>query len=244
MRSFHHILLLLVCNECLGFMVVPVNILQKSHGVVNIQRKWMVKGTDEVGEKKKDRPRGFGAPKPKVKKMKEMTMEEFVADDKLEQRIQSSDRFTRMREARERELDSKIARLQEQDNLVAEDPSVGAVPQKVADRMITRIAFGAGLPVFGGLAIFVGAFLYSKKYDVVVPPNLLAYATQLPFILGLMGITYGILSSSWEEEEGSALGFAEFKTNFGRIQDGLKNTRETEALRQEVEDEKRKLGRK
>ena len=50
-----------------------------------------------------------------------------------------------------------------------------------------------------GLAIFVGAFFYSKKYDVVVPPSIIAYATQVPFVLGLVGISYAILSSSWDE---------------------------------------------
>jgi len=54
--------------------------------------------------------------------------------------------------------------------------------------------------VFGGLAIFVGAFFYSKKYDVVIPPSIVAYATQAPFVLGLLGITYAILSSSWDVE--------------------------------------------
>jgi Photosynthesis affected mutant 68 len=50
-----------------------------------------------------------------------------------------------------------------------------------------------------GLAIFVGAFFYSKKYDVVVPPSIIAYATQVPFVLGLMGISYAIISTSWDE---------------------------------------------
>ena len=45
-----------------------------------------------------------------------------------------------------------------------------------------------GVPVFGGLAIFVAAFFYSKKYDVVVPPSIIAYATQAPFVLGLMDL--------------------------------------------------------
>jgi hypothetical protein len=49
---------------------------------------------------------------------------------------------------------------------------------------LTFIFFLVGIPVFGGLAIFVAAFFYSKKYDVVVPPTIIAYATQVPFILG------------------------------------------------------------
>jgi hypothetical protein len=53
------------------------------------------------------------------------------------------------------------------------DPSVGAVPELVADRMIGRIIAFFGVPVFGGLAIFVGAFFYSKKFDLVVPPSII-----------------------------------------------------------------------
>jgi len=66
--------------------------------------------------------------------------------------------------------------------------------------MLNRMIVFFGVPVFGGLAIFVGAFFYSKKYDLVVPPSIIAYATQAPFVLGLVGITYSILSSSWDPE--------------------------------------------
>lgn len=62
---------------------------------------------------------------------------------------------------------------------------------------LQKVAF-FGIPVFGGLSIFVGAFFYFKKYDVVVPPTIIAYATQVPFVLGLVGISYAILSSSWD----------------------------------------------
>lgn len=99
---------------------------------------------------------------------------------------------------REDILNEKIKRLQAEDELIASDPSVGAVPELVADRMIRRIAVFFGVPVFGGLSIFVGAFFYSKKYDATLPPVIVAYATQLPFVIGLLGITYGILSSSWD----------------------------------------------
>jgi hypothetical protein len=88
------------------------------------------------------------------------------------------------RARREAELDEKIARLKEEEDLIATDTSVGAVPELVANRMIGRIIAFFGIPVFGGLAIFVGAFFYSKKYDLVVPPSIIAYATQVPFVLG------------------------------------------------------------
>ena len=52
--------------------------------------------------------------------------------------------------------------------------------------------------MFGGLGLFVAFFFMSKKYDIVVPPAVVAYATQVPFLLGLVGISYAILSSSWD----------------------------------------------
>ena len=170
---------------------------------------------------------------------------QVIQDPKVDKAIQASGRFTRMRENREKELDEKIAMLKEEDDLIATDPSVGAVPQIVADRMITRIATFFGVPVFGGLLLFGVSLYVSKTSDFVIPPNLLAYATQAPFVLGLIGITYGILSASWEpDNEGSMLGIEEFKTNYNRIQEGLQRTRDTAALREEIEEEKRKLGRK
>jgi hypothetical protein len=186
------------------------------------------------------RPRGFGKPKVKPEQVRKKTAE----DKNLESAIENSSRFTRIRKVREKELDDKIARLEEQDRLLAEDPSVGAVPQIVADRMITRIAAFFGIPVFGGLGIFVAAFFYSKANDLVVPPSIVAYGTQVPFVLGLVGITYGILSASWEDEPGSFLGFKEFQTNVRRVRDGIDNTVKTKSLREEVQREKEKLQRK
>ena len=55
---------------------------------------------------------------------------------------------------REAELDEKIRKLKEEEDLVAEDTSVGAVPELVANRMASRIAVFFGIPVFGGKHTF------------------------------------------------------------------------------------------
>ena len=162
----------------------------------------------------------------------------------LDAAIESSKLFKTTRARQEALLDEKIARLREEEEMLATDPSVGAVPEIVADRMIGRIATFFGIPVFGGLAIFVGAYFYSKQTDTVIQPNIIAYATQVPFVLGLLGITYGIMSASWEpDKEGSNLGIDEFKTNFARVKDGLKRTRETAELKDDIERDSKKLGR-
>lgn len=76
--------------------------------------------------------------------------------------------------------------------------SSGTVPDIIADRMLRRIVMFFGAPVMIGLLLFVGAFVYSQRTGEKIPATLVAYATQLPFALGLAGITWGILSSSWD----------------------------------------------
>jgi hypothetical protein len=142
-------------------------------------------------------------------------------------------------------LEEKIRALREQEFELSQDLSVGAVPEIIANRMITRIAGFFGIPVFGGLAIFVGAFFYSKKTDSIIPPYIIAYATQLPFLLGLIGISYAILSSSWDEDrDGSLLGFDELKLNIKRIQEGFGRVQDTAKLKEEIEKDIAKLGKK
>lgn len=158
--------------------------------------------------------------------------------------IKSTSMYKKARQRQEMELDEKIQKLQQQEIEQAADPSVGAVPELIANRMITRIAWFLGIPLFGGLSIFVAAFFAVKKYDISIEPSVVAYATQVPFVIGLLGISYAIISTSWDEEEGSALGMSEFKLNFSRIKDGLSRSKDTARLKEEIERESEKLGRK
>ena len=159
--------------------------------------------------------------------------------------IKSSQVYQSTTSRQELELQEKIDKLREEEELLAQDASVGAVPEIVANRMIGRIAAFFGIPVFGGLAIFVGAYFYGKSTDTVIQPSVIAYATQAPFVLGLIGITYGIMSASWEpENDGSLLGIDEFKINLQRVRDGLKRTSETAALKDDIETSKQRLNKR
>ena len=165
--------------------------------------------------------------------------------DELEKKILGTKMFQDQRTRSRLELDDKIRRLKEEEDLIASDPSVGAVPEIIANRMITRIAGFFGIPVFGGLAIFVGAFFYSKNTDTIIPPFIIAYATQFPFVIGLIGISYAILSASWDEDiEGSLLGFEEIKLNIKRIQEGFGRVQDTAKLKDEIEKDMNRLGKK
>jgi hypothetical protein len=99
-------------------------------------------------------------------------------DSDLDTLIKNTEMFKSKREYRENILQSKIEQLKQEDDLIASDPSVGAVPELVANRMLGRIITFFGIPVFGGLLIFVAAYFVSKKYDIVIPPMV-----TLPFFL-------------------------------------------------------------
>jgi len=96
----------------------------------------------------------------------------------------------------------------------AASPLASSTPQVVVDRMFRRMLVSAGAPVLLGL-LLLPAFWYARVVAKIEYPPWLVYLTQGVFFGGgLLGITYGILSTSWEpRREGSALGFEEFKAN-------------------------------
>lgn len=93
-----------------------------------------------------------------------------IESGNVDELIQSTDMFKKKRQNRIDILNENIQKLKEEEDLIATDPSVGAVPELVANRMLGRIIVFFGIPVFGGLAIFVGSFFAFKKYDISVPP--------------------------------------------------------------------------
>ncbi|KIZ07329.1 hypothetical protein MNEG_0616, partial [Monoraphidium neglectum] len=76
--------------------------------------------------------------------------------------------------------------------------------------MAKRVVSFVAAPVVGGV-VALGAFWYLKVVAKVEYPLWLAYlGSTLMFGGGLLGITYGILSTSWDpRREGTALGWTE-----------------------------------
>ncbi|KAA8495684.1 Protein PAM68, chloroplastic [Porphyridium purpureum] len=104
-------------------------------------------------------------------------------------------------------------------------PQPGAdssLPEIVANRMGKRMIVLFSVPFFTGIGGFVTVYLLSIKSDIVVLPSLVATSTLGTFGLALTGLTYGIMSASWDpDEEGSFWGFTEFKTNLLRTVEAL-----------------------
>lgn len=83
--------------------------------------------------------------------------------------------------------------------------------------MVRRVALFCGIPTCLGLASFVLNYVLIVRYGVNLPPYLTLVETLALFGAGFVGITYGVLSASWEPYPGSALGWSEFRTNLGNM---------------------------
>ncbi|HEY9812426.1 MAG TPA: PAM68 family protein [Candidatus Sericytochromatia bacterium] len=96
--------------------------------------------------------------------------------------------------------------------------SSGAVPTVVSNRMIRRVAFFSGLPTAMGMLTFIISYLIVSK-EWFNLPNVAVVIISISFFgLGVLGLSYGVLSASWDEERtGNLLGWNEFTTNLGRM---------------------------
>jgi hypothetical protein len=100
-------------------------------------------------------------------------------------------------------------------------PSSRPIPDHVARRMIRRIAVTTGLPSLLGMAVFVASYLLVSRGLADIPPVVTLLASGACFLLGLVGLSYGVLSCSWEERPGSLVGFEQFVINVGRLRQSL-----------------------
>jgi Photosynthesis affected mutant 68 len=93
-----------------------------------------------------------------------------------------------------------------------------AIPEVVSRRMIKRMVIFSGIPTGLGLSSFVVAYVLITRHIVDFPKVIVLLLTIGCFGLGVVGLSYGVLSASWEEEsEGSFWGLTEFSLNFGRM---------------------------
>ena len=92
------------------------------------------------------------------------------------------------------------------------------IPEVVSRRMLKRMIIFSGLPTFAGVATFFVSYFLLVNEVVELPPYFVLFATLGCFGLGVLGLSYGALSASWDEDRlGHWFGLNEFKINFGRL---------------------------
>jgi Photosynthesis affected mutant 68 len=126
-----------------------------------------------------------------------------------------------------------VVKAQSQEKTIKNPPFTKeemAIPKVVSQRMIRRVAVFCGVPTLLGIATLVASYLLIVFADIKLPPIAVLLVNMGLFGLGVLGITYGVLSSSWEEDkDGSLLGLSELSVNWGRMVAVWRETRQNKA---------------
>lgn len=99
------------------------------------------------------------------------------------------------------------------------------IPEAVANRMARRIAVATGIPTVLGMGVFIGSYLLVSRQIVDIPPGATLAASGGCFLLGVIGLSYGVLSASWEEKPGSLLGSEQLGVNISRLKESVRAMR-------------------
>ncbi|MFB2939118.1 PAM68 family protein [Aerosakkonemataceae cyanobacterium BLCC-F154] len=101
------------------------------------------------------------------------------------------------------------------------------IPAVVSQRMLRRMGLFSGIPTVFGISTFI------ISYFVVIHawfklPNIAVVLVSMGFFgLSVLGLSYGAISASWDEERpGSILGWREFTTNFGRLTEAWRSAKQ------------------
>jgi hypothetical protein len=88
--------------------------------------------------------------------------------------------------------------------------------------MARRIAVATGVPTLLGMATFVASYLLVSRSMLDIPPAVTLVTSGGFFLLGVLGLSYGVLSASWEDAPGSLLGFEQIAVNVSRLRSSFK----------------------
>ena len=115
-----------------------------------------------------------------------------------------------------RSIDKKVP------TLTPKTKKSNGIPKYVADRMARRIFFTAGIPTIMGMSVFVVSYIIVTRNIAEIPPSSTIAISALFFLLGLGGLSFGILSASWDKEPGSFFGIENIPLNIERAKAAFK----------------------
>ena len=116
-----------------------------------------------------------------------------------------------------------FAKLEKNPNkVIAPKQSSKGIPKYVADRMARRIFFTAGIPTILGMSVFVVSYFIVTRNIAEIPPSSTIAISAFFFLLGLAGLSFGILSASWDKEPGSFFGIENIPMNIQRAKAAFK----------------------
>jgi hypothetical protein len=110
------------------------------------------------------------------------------------------------------------------DNKVDSRKDPLGIPEVVNRRIVRRAALFCGIPTGLGLTTFFVSYILVSKHILDLPTSAVVLLSMLFLGLGVVGLSYGAISASWDEERvGSWWGGEEFKVNFGHLSGAWKS---------------------
>jgi len=112
-------------------------------------------------------------------------------------------------------------------NTKKQEASLREIPEVVSQRMVRRMAIFSGIPTGLGILSFFVFYLVVSQEWFKVPNTAVMLVSMGLFGLGVLGLSYGILSTSWDEDRvGTWWGWSDFTVNFGRVTSAWRNARQ------------------
>lgn len=122
----------------------------------------------------------------------------------------------------------KKKKVEKQKNQSAPQPPASnlQIPQEVNNRIVRRMALFCGVPTSLGFATFIASYIVVTNHWFELPNTAVVLVSMACLGLGVLGLTYGALSASWEEGRlGGWFGWPEFRQNFGNLLEAWKSQR-------------------
>ena len=102
------------------------------------------------------------------------------------------------------------------------------IPEEVNRRIMRRVALFCGIPTGFGLTTFIVSYILVIRHIVNLPTSAVVLVSMLFLGLGVLGLSYGAISASWDEGRvGSWWGGEEFRKNFGHLSEAWKSQQKT-----------------
>ena len=104
-------------------------------------------------------------------------------------------------------------------------PRRSAIPDHVSKRMVRRVLLLSGVPTLLAMGVFVLSYVLMSRGILRIEPIVTVGVSGVFFVLGLLGLSYGVLSASWDDGPGSPLGLEQFGKNVQRLRASMRATK-------------------